>query len=211
MVYIFDFDGTLVNSMPFWAGTHINFLKKYGIPVPENFVDTITPLGNERASKHTISLGVPLSFEEYITELNEIFRVAYGETIEAKAHVKETLLALKAAGHSVNVLTASPHRFLDPCLKRNGIYDLFEEVWSIDDFGHTKSETIIYEKTAARLGVTVGECIFVDDNFTAISTAKAAGMKTIAIYDASAASFEGQMRAVADRYVVDFAEIAELC
>ena len=130
--------------------------------------------------------------------------------IPAKAHVKETLLTLKEAGHSVNVLTASPHRYLDICLKRNEIYDLFDEVWSIDDFGHTKSETIIYEKAAARLGAKVEDCIFVDDNFTAISTAKAAGMQTIAIYDASAVSYEAQMREAADHYVVDFAEIAEI-
>ena len=148
-----------------------------------------------------------MTYEAYIEELNEIFQVAYGEKIEAKAHVKETLLALKKAGHSVNVLTASPHRFLDICLKRNEIYDLFEQVWSIEDFGHTKSETIIYEKTAARLGVTVSDCIFVDDNFTAISTAKAAGMKTIAMFDASAAAYAEQMKATADRYVTDFAQI----
>ena len=134
MIYIFDFDGTLVNSMPFWAGTHINALKKYNIPVPENFVDTITPLGNERASKYTISLGIPQTYEEYVAELNEIFKEAYGEIILVKEHVKETLCKLKEEGHSVNVLTASPHKFLDICLKRNGIYDLFEEVWSIDDF-----------------------------------------------------------------------------
>ena len=48
-----------------------------------------------------------------------------------------------------------------------------------------------------------------DDNFTAISTAKAAGMKTIAMFDASAAAYAEQMRQTADRYVTDFAEIAE--
>ena len=32
MFYIFDFDGTLVDSMPFWAGTHIKALTENGIP-----------------------------------------------------------------------------------------------------------------------------------------------------------------------------------
>ena len=41
---LFDFDGTLVDSMPFWAGTHIKALTEGGIPCPENYAQTITPL-----------------------------------------------------------------------------------------------------------------------------------------------------------------------
>ena len=61
MKYIFDFDGTLVDSMPTWAGVHINALKNGGIPVPDGFVNTITPLGNYRASQYTVSLGLDIS------------------------------------------------------------------------------------------------------------------------------------------------------
>ena len=57
MHYLFDFDGTLVDSMPTWSGVHVNALKSAGIPVPADFVQTITPLGNYRASQYTISLG----------------------------------------------------------------------------------------------------------------------------------------------------------
>ena len=70
MNLIFDFDGTLVDSMPYWAGAHIEALREAGIAVPEGFVNTITPLGNLGASKHTISLGLDVSLDEYLTELN---------------------------------------------------------------------------------------------------------------------------------------------
>ena len=105
------------------------------------------------------------------------------------------------------VLTAAPHQFLDPCLKNRGVWDLFEHVWSIDDFGHTKSEPVIYRLAAQRLGADVGECIFMDDNLTAVLTAKSAGMQTVGIYDKSSDSDKEQMQRLAHRYIFDFAEI----
>ena len=207
MIYLFDFDGTLVDSMPYWTGVHINALKKYNIPIPDNFVNTITPLGNVNSSKYTISLGIPQTYEEYRKNLNDSLQEAYANTIQAKATVEKTLRSLKAEGHSINVLTASPHKYVDVCLKRVGIYDMFEEIWSIDDFGHTKAENVIYEMAAERLGVSVGDCVLVDDNFTAISTAKAAGMQTIAIYDATASDYEAKLRETAGRYIKDFGEL----
>ena len=54
--------------------------------------------------------------------------------IPVKKNVISTLEKLKEAGCDLNILTASPHAMLDVCLKRLGIYDLFTNVWSCDDF-----------------------------------------------------------------------------
>lgn len=53
---------------------------------------------------------------------------------------------------------------LDPCLKRLGIWDLFDHVWSCDDFNTTKSDPQIYQLAAEKIGRRVDEIIFVDDN-----------------------------------------------
>lgn len=209
MTYIFDFDGTLVDSMPIWAGAHIKALEDGGIDCPEGFVKTITTLGNSRASQYTISLGLKITLEEYLKVLDSRLWEGYNITIPLKNGVKETLEKLKSEGHSLNVLTASPHKFLDPCLKRLGIFDLFQNVWSIDDFGYTKSETILFEKTAESLGTVCNDCIFVDDNLNAIETAKKSGMKTVAIYDKSSDDYVEDMKKIADLYVYNFYDITK--
>lgn len=205
--YLFDFDGTLVDSMPTWAGMHIKALEEGGIAVPENFVETITPLGNYRASEYTISLGLDISLKDYLNRLSDALYREYTTRIVLKPHVKEILAKLKAEEIAVHVLTASPHLYVDPCLKRLGVYDLFGKVWTIDDFGLTKAQPEIYREAAKRLEAAVGDCTMVDDNFTAISTAQKAGMQTLAVYDATSANSEEALSKLANRYIHDFEEV----
>ena len=205
--YLFDFDGTLVDSMPTWAGVHIHALEQAGIPVPEDFVETITPLGNYRASQHTISLGLDIPLETYLEQISQSLYREYTTRIQLKPHVADLLHQLKREGVCLNVLTASPHLYVDPCLQRLGIYDLFEKVWTIDDFSLTKAQTEIYHAAAQRLGADITQCTMVDDNLTAISTAAAAGMRTLAIFDASSASSREALQQKADRYIHGFDEL----
>ena len=134
---------------------------------------------------------------------------AYTNDVPAKRGVVETLRAMKARGDSLNILTASPHAALDPCLGRLGIYDLFTYVWSCDDFGTSKADPHIYRMAAKKLGVAVSDVIFVDDNLGADKTAKAAGMTVYGIYDESSAEYEREIRAVTDDYVREFCELLE--
>ena len=98
MHYLFDFDGTLADSMPTWAGFHISMLKEFGIPCPDGFVKTITPLGNIRASEYTISLGVALTLEEYLARMQVVLSEQYGNRILLKNGVEKTLRHLISKG-----------------------------------------------------------------------------------------------------------------
>ena len=207
-VYIFDLDGTLIDSMPVGIGIVLGFLKEKGIAYPDDIVTTLTPLGYKGSAKY---IADHLSGGGQLEQIYEYFQAqtlrAYGETIPLKAHVKETLEGLKAQGYRLNVLTASPQLLTDICMKRLGVYDLFDNVWSIDAFGLTKADEQIYIEAAKRIGVSPEECIMADDNLHVLKTAKKVGMATVGVYDESAKDVMEEMRAVADKYVVDFADL----
>ena len=207
MTYIFDFDGTLVDSMPVFSAMMEEIFRENGLPIADDFVKTITPLGYIGTAKYAIDLGSPLSVEEFCALATKKMEGQYHNTIPAKAFVKEKLLQLKEKGHSLNVLTASPHAVLDKCLQRVGLYDLFDNVWSCDDFATTKADPQIYVRAAARLNKRVEECMFVDDNIGAVSTAKKAGMIAVGIYDDSSKDMVEEMTAAADIYIYDFSEL----
>ena len=207
-VYIFDLDGTLIDSMPVGIGIVLGFLKEKGIDYPDDIVTTLTPLGYKGSAKY---IADHLSGGGQLEQIYEYFQAqtlrAYGETIPLKVHVKETLEGLKAQGYRLNVLTASPQLLTDICMKRLGVYDLFDNVWSIDAFGLTKADEQIYIEAAKRIGVRPEECIMADDNLHVLKTAKKVGMATVGVYDESAKDVVDEMRAVADKYVVDFADL----
>ena len=208
--YIFDFDGTLVDSMPYYGPAMLSVLDEYPIPYGDDMLKIITPLGFMGTAKYFISLGVPLTIEELAQHLGAKLMRVYSETIPAKNNVLETLAELRSRGCDLNILTASPHITLDPCVKRLGLDKLVNNVWSCDDFGTTKSDPEIYKMAAEKLGKDVSDIIFIDDNPEADRTAKSAGMTVYGIYDESSKEYAEEMKAFCDRYIYDMSELLEV-
>ncbi len=207
--YIFDFDGTLVDSMPYWSRKMLRVLELNGATYPPDIIKILTTLGDRGSANYFREvLGVKASVETLFAQMDEYALPCYRDEIVLKEGALDYLNYLKGECYSLNVLTASPHKMLDPCLKRNGVWELFDNVWSTDDFGLPKSDVKIYHEVAQKLGIKTEEAAFFDDNIDAVKTAKASGMRTVAIYDASAESFKSELQEIADVYVV---RLSELC
>jgi len=207
VVYLFDFDGTLVDSMPNFARVMTGILDANGIAYGRDIIKIITPLGNEGIADYYIGLGVKRTKQELLEQMDREAVEAYTYTIPAKNNVISVLKQLKERGDSLNVLTASPHPLLDPCLKRLGIFEWFDHVWACEDFGTNKADPEIYRMAAARMGVKTEEVLFLDDNYNADKTAKTAGMRVCGVYDASSAEYEEEIKRISDYYIHDFSEL----
>ena len=205
--YLFDFDGTLVDSMPTFISVMLRILDEHKIKYDDDIVKVITPLGYHGTAEHFRTLGIETPKDELVEKMNSYAYYEYANNIQAKLGVAETLKELSKRGDSLNILTASPHIMLDGCLKRLGIWDLFDNVWSSDDFNTTKANPEIYKMAAEKIGVPTEELIFVDDNVNAVKTARLAGALAYGIYDDSSADYIDEMRAAADRYIKSFDEL----
>jgi HAD superfamily hydrolase (TIGR01509 family) len=206
--YIFDLDGTLVDSMGRGWSVIFRFLDERGVKYPSDLVKRVITLGIPGIAKYYKEhFTLKESSEEILEYFLTNMRVLYETNIPLKETVKETLIALKAQGHSLNVLTASPHIFLDPAITRLGVADLFDNAWTIEDFGITKADPRIYQMAAERLGLPYENCIMVDDSIGAIKTANAAGLQTIGVYDDFSKDYVDEMKAHANKYVYKFSEM----
>ena len=203
-IHIFDLDGTLINSMPYYSRGILQVLDEEGISYAPDFIEVLTPLGYTKSAQLYQTMGVPGTVEEIVNRIQTILHHEYAHNIVLKPGVDAYLRKLKAAGCTLCVLTASPHLVTDVCLQHNGIYALFDRVWSVEDFGMSKSETAIYDEAVRRLGCAKEDICFYDDNLTACTTAVQAGWYTCAVNDGQNESITAALRAAADAYIPTF-------
>ena len=205
---IFDFDGTLVDSMPVWANFILDKLDEMGICYPDDIIKTVSPLGTRGAAEYLIMLGVDATVDALLSMMDDFALHEYKNNIPAKDGVEAKLTELKNKGYSLNILTACNHNLLDPCLKRLGLYGLFDNIWSCEeDMGMNKKTTDIYRIVSSKLGTVCENCVFFDDNIGALNAAYEAGMITVGVYDETSCDIVDEMKAVSHKYIYSFNEL----
>lgn len=205
--YLFDLDGTLIDSMPTFTTIMLRYLKKHNVKYESDVIKTITPLGYKGTAEYFKLLGIDLPVNDIMVQLIQDIKNEYENNIPSKNNVVSVLNQLKNRGDRLNVLTASPHEMLDPCLTRLGLYDLFDNVWSCDDFNLKKSDTQIYIQAAQRIGTDVKSITFLDDNLLALKTAKKAGMRIFGVYDQSSEEYSIEIKEISEKYIMDFSSL----
>ena len=204
---IFDFDGTLMDSMPDWCRKMLYQLDAAGILYPDDIIRRITPMGDIKAAAYFQELGLKKSLEDILEGMRSYALDAYSNRIIPKVGVRSYLQQLRRAGVPMCVLTASPREMITPCLSRNQMTDYFAFTRSCDEMGLSKAQTQIYHETAKLLGVCASECVFFDDNIVALTTAKAAGMTTVAVFDETSRPDWENIVSLADYAILSFEEL----
>ncbi len=208
-VYIFDLDGTLVDSMPIAVRIVLSLLDEQGISYSPAIIKTLIPLGYQGIAEYYANeLGVQRTAKEIFAWFMQKLSASYDGEIRLKPTAKGTLFEMKKKGIRLCVLTGSPHRFVEPCLRREGVFDLFERVWSTEDFRLSKGDGRIYEQAALLLGVQTSDLVLVDDGIHALKAAREVGVTAIGAYDRYSATKE-ELDEAAERWVYELAELLE--
>jgi HAD superfamily hydrolase (TIGR01509 family) len=206
-VAVFDFDGTLMDSMPDWCHKMLYQLDEAGVSYPADIIRRITTMGDIKAAAYFQELGLQKTEDEILAGMRAYALDAYSNRIVPKDGVREYLCSLSQRNIPACVLTASPREMITPCLARNELTEQFCFTRSCDEMGLTKSDPAIYHATAALLGVKPSDCVFFDDNIVALKTAKAAGMITVGVYDATSDADWNDIRALTDHAIRSFREL----
>ena len=207
--YFFDMDGTLVDSMMRgWNDVILKYLNDREIKYQESIIVDLVTLGFMGISKFFVeNLGVDKTPEELYDYFMVALEPLYQNEYPAKEGAVEAIQKLKAEGVSVNVISGSPMRFVIPCLKRLGLYELLDNVFSLEEFNLTKSDKELFLKLAQKMGAAPEECVVVDDSVNALKTAKSAGLQTVGIYEEAVKNSWADVCAVADRSILNFTEL----
>ena len=81
--YLFDFDGTLVDSMPTYVSVMLRILDENGVEYEKDIIKTITPLGYKGTAEYYKKLGVPMSVDEMVKTMKaKMFVPSHAEPVE---------------------------------------------------------------------------------------------------------------------------------
>lgn len=206
--FIFDCDGTLLDSMDVWINLETTLAARAGATLTREQRDLLcgytTP---EECAWFHRELGLGESPDDVRTMVDEILMDFYANKVTPRKGAVELIAALTERGIPCTIASSSPHPYLKAGLERAGIYDAFTAVLSVDDAGAPKRERRIFDMAADAMGTTPETTWGVDDAVYALRTLASAGFRTIGIYDSDGAGTIEQLRAVADIAVLELSDI----
>lgn len=206
--YLFDLDGTLLDSMGVWEQIDVDFLTRRNIPVPEDYAQAIAPMGFRRAAEYTIArFGFSQSPEEIMEEWHQMAVEQYAHHLSLKPGAKEYLKELKQQGKPLAVVTASYPELYQPALERGGVLDLFDTIVTVNQVPRGKGFPDIYLEAAKRIQVPPQQCAVFEDITQGIQGAKAADCLAVAVYDSANQGQWDQTKALADLSIRSFEEL----
>ena len=203
--YIFDLDGTLLNSMGVWEQIDVDFLSKRGFDVPEDYINAICSRSFPEAARYTIErFNLPDSVADLLNEWNAMAAYAYGHTVPLKPNALGYLTTLKNRGAKLAIATSLPAALYEPALQNHGIMDLFDVICSTDEVAFGKTKPDVFILTAQKLGVPPEMCIVFEDIVQAMQSAKQAGMTVYDVFDQSSSEQWETIKKTADGVICDF-------
>jgi HAD superfamily hydrolase (TIGR01509 family) len=178
--FIFDLDGTLLDSGKFHARAFAHAVKEqsgYSLTsgeLVEFFASHSIPFARVLNNRHKLSLEPERVLGEKRRRMAEIF---VAELFEGAREVLERWHGVKPLALATN----SPEDFTMIALEKAEIRDLFTCIITADDVENRKPAPDIFNLTVQRLGVAPSSALAFEDQLVGIEAARVAGVQVAAI------------------------------
>jgi HAD superfamily hydrolase (TIGR01509 family) len=207
---IFDLDGVLADSEPWWNEIDAKLLSEYGVTYRgEHHRDVLGvsyPLAVEFYKK---AFGISAPTEKLMQRRGEIATEFFADRVGLFPQVKEVLEELQQMQLNLAVATSSVSASARPFLDRHQLTAFFEVIITGDEIERGKPHPEIYLRTAEKLSLAPNECLVIEDSLSGVAAGTAAGMRVAAIPDrrfVDPRAYENQ----ADYLLNDLSEIVTL-
>ncbi len=177
---VFDMDGVIVDSEPTHERANAEYAASLGATYDGRLADEM--MGRRvRDLTDALALEVGLPPDEVFAGREAVFWRLLDEGLEPMPGLHAALGKLAGAGLPLGVASSGTRAYVEHVLDRLGVRDAFATVVSGEDVAHGKPDPEIYLLAAERLRARPADCVAVEDATHGIASARAAGMRTVAV------------------------------
>ena len=204
---IFDLDGTLLDSTPYWDRAPEVYLAGLGKRAKSDLARTIFPMTMPEAADYMIAeYALAQSQRQVVDGVNAAMKEFYLHDVPLKPGVTALLDALRERGVPLMVASVTDKRLVEAVLTRFDVLRRFRGVVTVAEVGVGKQEPDVYLAAAERLGCASAETLVFEDALHALRTAKRAGFRTVGVRDAGGGVPQDALRAEAEFYLPDYSD-----
>lgn len=178
---LWDMDGTLVDTEPYWMRSEEELVGEFGGDWTDEDAKKLVGLGLDTSARILQGAGVRMDEDAIINHLTD--QVTYKlatEGVPFRPGARELLADLKAAGIKTALVTMSLRRMAAEVVNLID-FDAFDVIFAGDDVTRPKPFADPYLMACEALQVRPDECVALEDSPNGVASAVAADIVTIGI------------------------------
>lgn len=178
---LWDMDGTLVDTEPYWIAAERALVESFGNEWPDHHAHALIGSDLLEAAEYMREHGgVPLAPEEIVDRMIEAVVTELNRSITWRPGARELLAELAEAGVPCALVTMSWRRLAEPVVAALPMGTISVAVTG-DAVERGKPHPDPYLLAAKRLGVDPADCVAIEDSPTGLRSARAAGCRVVAV------------------------------
>jgi sugar-phosphatase len=178
---IFDMDGLLIDSEPFWLEAQRKIFPLAGIQITDDMWKETLGIRNKEV--------VEMLYAKYPWDLNRISQEELDDKIveyvidliyrkgKAMEGVGEILSFFRKQKVKIALASSSDFRMIDAVIDKLNLQDYFEVVHSAEAEQYGKPHPAVFISTARKLRAVPSHCLAIEDSINGLLSAKSARMK----------------------------------
>jgi len=182
---VFDLDGVLLQSEEVWDAVRERYVRERGGRYDEDVQRAMMGMSAPEWSRFLAEdAGVPGPPEQINADVVDLMLEAYRRDLPLLPGAV-AIVGRLAAQFPLALASSSNRAIFEEALRLAGLTDAFQATVSSEEVAQGKPAPDVYLEAARRLGVERERCAAVEDSHAGIRSAHAAGMRVIAIPNAS--------------------------
>lgn len=182
---IFDLDGIIVDTEPFWKEAEMKVFKSVGIELNPELCSQTTGLDIQSTIQYWYERYPwknKSKFQLYKEILEEV-QSCYEEKAELADGFLDVLQFFKETGITVAVASSTPLKMITVVLKRFHLFEFFKIIHSSENDAYGKPHPAVFMQTAKKLNIPSSRCLVFEDSLNGAIAAKSACMKVAVVPD----------------------------